>query len=394
MVSAEALNTGLAVIFCLQKEFFEATKRQFEFMLGGLLEVQNQFENLYTPFSILREIPVNGIKEFFKQNQFNYLVTDFSPLKIKKKWNQEVLDFCNSKKISFFEVDTHNIVPVWQTSNKEEYAARTIRPKIKSKLFEYLFEFPKVSELLSQIQPLGKSLNRLTKEKITNYIKNLIDLEYKNIFQPGQKEASKILQKFIYQKLNVYDEKRNDPNQKVLSNISPYLHFGQISAQKITLEINKSGNLKNLEAYLEELIIRRELSDNFCYYNINYDSAEGFKDWARESLDKHNSDQKEYIYSQIEFEEAKTHSQLWNAAQMEMVITGKMHGFMRMFWAKKILEWSKDYREAVKIAIYLNDKYSLDGRDPNGYVGVAWSIGGIHDRGWTPNVQYMVKSVI
>jgi deoxyribodipyrimidine photo-lyase len=136
------------------------------------------------------------------------------------------------------------------------------------------------------------------------------------------------------------------------------------------------------------MIIRRELSDNFCYFNKNYDSFEGFHPWAQESLNLHRKDKRDYIYTLDEFEHARTHDDLWNAAQLEMVNKGKMHGYMRMYWAKKILEWTKSPEDAMRTAIYLNDKYELDGRDPNGYTGISWSIGGVHDRPWFERPVY------
>jgi deoxyribodipyrimidine photo-lyase len=136
------------------------------------------------------------------------------------------------------------------------------------------------------------------------------------------------------------------------------------------------------ESYLEELIVRRELSDNFCFYNGKYDALEGFPAWAQRTLNEHSGDEREHEYELEKLENAETHDDLWNAAQMEMVQNGKMHGYLRMYWAKKILEWSGSPEEGLQMAIYLNDRYELDGRDPNGYVGCAWSIGGVHDRAW------------
>lgn len=168
-----------------------------------------------------------------------------------------------------------------------------------------------------------------------------------------------------------------------MSNLSSYLHFGQISAQRVALEVQPFIEYaESQKSFLEELIVRRELSDNFCFYNKYYDSFEGFPNWAKKTLNEHRNDKREFIYSLQQFEDAKTHDDLWNAAQIEMTTTGKMHGFMRMYWAKKILEWSASPEDALETAIYLNDKYELDGRDPNGYVGCAWSIGGVHDRAW------------
>jgi len=177
--------------------------------------------------------------------------------------------------------------------------------------------------------------------------------------------------------------KKKRSNQKGQSNLSPYLHFGQISAQRIALEVRKARlDPEAQKAFLEELIIRRELSDNYCYYNPDYDRPSGFPAWAQKTQATHQDDRREYDYSSEQLEKAQTHDPLWNAAQMEMVHKGKMHGYMRMYWAKKILEWTKSPEEAQRIAITLNDKYELDGRDPNGYTGIAWSIGGVHDRAW------------
>ena len=201
---------------------------------------------------------------------------------------------------------------------------------------------------------------------------------------PGENFAMEALKNFLENKFDKYSEERNDPTKDGQSNLSPYLHFGQISAQRIALEVKKfGGNEKSEKAFLEELIIRRELSDNFCFYNKNYDSFTGFHNWAQQTLNAHKDDKREFIYTKEEFERAETHDDMWNAAQKELIKTGKMHGYMRMYWAKKILEWTNTPQYALNIAIYLNDKYELDGRDPNGYAGCAWSIGGVHDRAWT-----------
>ena len=199
---------------------------------------------------------------------------------------------------------------------------------------------------------------------------------------PSEENGNKILKSFINDRFDSSGELRNNPNKDNLSNLSPYIHFGQISAQNIAIKINEMEQSEGRDAFLEQLIVRRELAENFCYYNNDYDSFNGFHDWAKKTLNEHREDERDYIYSPSEFENAKTHDDLWNAAQYEMVDKGKMHGFMRMYWAKKILEWTPNPETALQIAIDLNDKYELDGRDPNGYTGIAWSIGGIHDRPW------------
>ena len=163
--------------------------------------------------------------------------------------------------------------------------------------------------------------------------------------------------------------------------MSPYLHFGQISPLYIALKVLETESLGK-DSYIEQLIVRRELAYNFVYYNRNYDTIKCLPPWATATLNVHKRDKREYIYTLEEFENAETHDPYWNAAQKEMVITGKMHGYMRMYWGKKILEWSKNPKAGFDIALYLNNKYELDGRDPNGFAGVAWCFGK-HDRAWT-----------
>ena len=177
--------------------------------------------------------------------------------------------------------------------------------------------------------------------------------------------------------------KRNDPTKNSLSDLSPYLHYGKLSPQRAAWEISNSGlDLDVITPFLEQLIVRKELADNFCEFENNYDQFEGFHTWAQKTLNDYRNDEREYIYSPGRFEAADTHDFLWNAAQKQMKFKGKMHGYMRMYWAKKILEWSPYPELVLQTANYLNDKYELDARDPNGYTGIAWSLGGVHDRPW------------
>lgn len=186
-------------------------------------------------------------------------------------------------------------------------------------------------------------------------------------------------------RLSRYADKRNDPSvPDALSNLSPYLHFGQLAPQRAALEASKhrSAHKASVEGFLEELVVRRELADNYCHYVENYDSLDAAYEWARQTLEVHAADPRDHIYTRAQFEAGQTHDKLWNAAQKEMVATGKMHGYIRMYWAKKILEWTPSPAEALAVSIWLNDKWELDGRDPNGYVGCMWSVAGIHDQGW------------
>lgn len=368
----------MVVVFCLVPHFLGAIKRQYVFMIEGLKQIESDLNQLNIHFQLLTGAPEEKIPLFLDQIKAGLLITDFDPLKIKRKWKESV-----SRKIQIpmLEVDAHNSIPCWITSNKQEYAAYTIRPKIHKRLFEFLEPFPEMKP-----HPFSGK-NDGTFRTDWKMVKQ--DLKADEIggqhpfFKSGEYEALKTLERFINEKLDNYSSNRNDPTKDGVSDLSPYLHFGQISAQKIAYEINNANaDFTSKEAFLEELIVRRELSDNFCYYNQHYDSWHGFPDWAKKTLTDHQLDMREYIYSMEQFENGETHDSLWNACQMEMVKKGKMHGYLRMYWAKKILEWSPSVEDAMQIAISLNDRYELDGRDPNGYTGIAWSIGGVHDRAW------------
>ncbi len=366
----------LIVIFCLVPEFSDATMRQYSFMLKGLQELNSGLNELNIPFYVVPGEPESEIPKFIDSFGVKALVTDFDPLTIKRNWKNKVI---KRTSITIYEVDAHNIVPCWVASQKQEYSARTIRPKINKLLHEFIDEFP----ALKHQNILSEKMHENNWEKLIKTLKVDLSVPEVSWITPGEKSAREALRRFISDKLESYAEDRNDPARDGQSNLSPYIHFGHISSQRIALEVIKSKTSQNSKsAFLEELIIRKELADNFCYYNPYYDSFEGFPDWAKRTLDDHRDDEREHIYSLSQFQSAETNDELWNSAQKEMIKTGKMHGYMRMYWAKKILEWTNSPEEALKIAIYLNDRYELDGRDPNGYTGIAWSIGGVHDRAW------------
>lgn len=374
---AEENNAELAVVFCLVDNFLGAGFRQYDFMLHGLSEVAHDLQVKNIPFYLLNGNPPDILRKFAEEHKVSHIICDFDPLRIKKEWTEKI---ANTGLFNIIEIDSHNIVPVRRASEKREFGAYTLRPKIHKLLNEFLGDFP---ELSPQYHTKVFSIQSINWKEINKKLK--VDRSVENVewIHPGESSAGDMLDFFIVSKLDNYSTGRNDPNGDSLSNLSPYLHFGQISSQRIALEIHKKvGKNENTDAFLEELIVRKELSDNYCFYNPLYDSLQNIPNWAKESLDKHKKDEREYIYSPEQFENATTHENLWNAAQMELIRTGKMHGYMRMYWAKKILEWSETPVEAMNIAIYLNDKYQLDGRDPNGYTGCAWAIGGVHDRAW------------
>lgn len=363
------------VAFNLTKSYLNASGYHYNFLLTGLNHIINELKILNIPFIILTGEPKYSIPKVIKDNDIKILISDFCPLKIKRNWHDYL---AKHLQIPFYLVDNHNIVPYHITSDKQEFAAYTIRPKINKHLDEFLTEYP----ALERFQLNDKDEVEKLSNKSYQFLKDYNFLDHMS-FTPGEKAASLTLKDFISNKLANYNELKNDPCLNNDSNLSPYIHFGHISSQRIALEVNRvEGYDESKKSFLEELIIRKELSDNFCYYNRDYDNFDGFPEWAKTTLNIHRDDERDYIYSLDDFEYAETHDVYWNAAQIQLLNTGKMHGYMRMYWAKKILEWSLSPEHAIEIAITLNDKYELDGRDPNGYTGIAWSIGGVHDRAW------------
>lgn len=367
---------GLLVVFCLVPDYPGATLSHYSFMLSGLKELQHTFSSRNINFIILEQSPDKILPVFLRQIDAHLLVSDFDPLKIKQHWKAQLL---SSLTMPIYEVDSHNIIPVWLTSEKKEYAAYTIRPKIHRLIDDYLTDIPPLQQ-----HPFHFAL---CSERV-DIEQSGINLSLKNISQgsapaSGETAAQLAASRAVKNILNRYQNDHNDPCINGQSGLSPYLHFGHLSPQRLAWMVSRSAlEAESKEVFLEELVVRRELADNFCYYEANYDSVEGFPNWARKTLDQHRSDKREYLYQLEELEQATTHESLWNACQTDLVQSGKLHGYLRMYWAKKILEWTASPEIALEYAITLNDRYSLDGRDPNGYTGIAWSIGGVHDRAW------------
>ncbi|KAG8581631.1 hypothetical protein GDO81_007743 [Engystomops pustulosus] len=376
----------LHVVFCLVPKFLEATIRHFGFMLKGLQEVAEDCKGLNIPFHLLIGYAKDVLPNFVKEHGIGGVVTDFSPLRVPMQW---VSDVCERlpKDVPLVQVDAHNIVPCWVASNKQEYGARTIRRKIHDQLSQFLTEFPPVTT-----HPYNSKLEAEPIDWDKCYASLEVDRTVKEVewAKPGAKAGMDMLHSFITERLKFFNADRNNPNRQALSNLSPWFHFGQLSVQRAILEVQKyrSKYKESVDGFVEEAVVRRELADNFCYYNKNYDKVEGAYDWAKNTLKDHAKDKRTHLYTLQQLENGKTHDPLWNAAQLQMVHEGKMHGFLRMYWAKKILEWTSSPEEALRFTIYLNDRFELDGRDPNGYVGCMWSICGIHDQGWAERAVF------
>jgi len=387
IIKANSLKKPIVVFFGLAENFPNANERNFSFMLEGLYEVKKSLKDRNINFVILKKSPEEGAIEI--SNNASLVIVDKGYQRIERDWRKHV---SNNIDCSLIEIETNTVVPVVEVSKKEEYAAATIRPKIKKILDQYLISLESVEPIKSSLSMDFGSLDIEDLDGLINSLKIDKSVGASPDLFGGTSEAKSNLDIFINKKLDRYDDLRNNPNLDYLSKMSPYLHFGQISPLYIALKIGQTES-PGKDSYLEELIVRRELSMNYVYYNNSYDAFEGLPDWCKRTLDSHEKDSREYIYSLKDFENANTHDPYWNAAQNEMTHTGKMHGYMRMYWGKKVIEWSKSPKDAYKILIYLNDKYELDGRDANGYTGVAWCFGK-HDRPWVErkifgNVRYM-----
>ncbi|XP_025058533.1 deoxyribodipyrimidine photo-lyase-like [Alligator sinensis] len=355
----------LHVCFCLVPKFLDATIRHFGFLLKGLQEVAEECGELGIPFHLLQGYAKDVLPAFVTRHGIGGVVTDFSPLRVPLQWVEDVKERL-PQGVPLVQVDAHNIVPCWVASNKQEYGARTIRPKIHAQLPEFLTEFPPIIQ-----HPFPAAAPAQPIDWDACYAGLEVDRTVPEVkwATPGTAAGLAVLQAFVARRLPGYSEYRNNPNKAALSNLSPWFHFGQVSVQRAVLEVQKSRDRhrESVNSFVEEAVIRRELADNFCFYNKSYDQLEGAHDWARDTLILHARDKREYLYDLQQLEEGKTHDQLWNAAQIQMVREGKMHGFLRMYWAKKILEWTRSPEDALRFAIYLNDRFELDGRDPNGY---------------------------
>ena len=372
---SEITINKISVVYCVSPEFLNANPRNYYFLFEGLREIETILNNNQIEFNILEGNPGEKLSEYINSNSISTVFTDFNPLKIKKSWDDIILENTDA---DYFEVDSRNIVPVWLASPKQEWGAYTIRKKLHAKLDEFIqdsFNYYNRNEKII--------LNCFQVKKLIEKLKNHIEFEKLTWISGGEKNSFDRLQYFIDKKLDNYNKKRNNPEYHFQSDLSPYLHFGNIFSGEIIKTVKQSGKDKeSIEGFIEECFVRRELAENFCFYNSDYDNIACAPDWARQTLEKHRDDKREYVYSYKEFKQAMTHDKVWNICQRQLIEYGKIHSYLRMYWAKKILEWSDTPENAVNTAIMLNDIYAVDGRDPNGYTGIMWSICGIHDRAW------------
>lgn len=377
-------NVPLMVLFVAGPMFQNGTRRHNNWLVTSLQVVEEQLVEKEIPFYVMCGEWSSTVVEFCLEHSAGQVVFDFNPLEPVRTWREEA---AAALPVLAEMVDARNIVPCWYVSQKTEFAAHTFRPKVQRLLKEFLIEFPTLSK--PSVTYNGPAPTN-DWSVIAAFRTVEVEAPLPDWITPGEAAAQQQLELFLDDRINDYDEKRNDPNESVVSNLSPYLRWGNISAQRVALAVeSKQGTRhENKAAFLEELIVRRELADNYVYYTKDYDTLKGAHQWAQKTLHEHRDDEREYVYTMTEFEAGKTHDELWNAMQRQMVTEGKMHGWCRMYWAKKILEWTNTPEYAIAVALTLNDRYELDGRDSNGVVGVMWSIAGVHDRVWAERPVY------
>lgn len=374
---ANELNLPLLTVFGLMAAYPEANARHYAFLLEGLRDVQKNLARRGIQLVVRAGRPPEVALEFAAKAAL--IVCDRGYLRHQREWRRQVADLAPCPVV---QVESDVVVPVEVTSSKAEYAARTIRPKIHRHLNRYLtapdsaavrrgsldlrLDGIKLDHLDSVLHALG--IDRSV---------NPVSMRYLG----GESAAGERFQLFLKNCFARYRENRNQPQTDDLSGMAMYLHFGHISPIRLALSVRDAETVdeENRETFLEALIVSRELAINFVRYTDAYDSFAALPDWSRQTLNSHRGDPRAYLYSAEQLENAETHDEYWNAAMKELRGSGYMHTSMRMYWGKKILEWTAAPEEAYATILRLNNKYALDGRDAGSYAGVA-RVFGQHDR--------------
>jgi len=375
---ANHLKLPLFVIFGLMDNYPEANLRHYTFMLEGLRETRTALARRGIGMAVRKGNPPDvALKAAGKAA---CVICDRGYLRHQRQWRQKLARRAACRVV---QVESDVVVPLAVASAKAEYAARTIRPKIQRQLKAHLLkpvslEPQKSSEKMSRE---GLELDNLPQLLASLSLDDSV-APVSHLYRGGSSEGRKRFRRFVRERLVNYDKHSNQPQTDDVSHMSMYLHFGQISPIYLALAVQKADAPADArEGYLEELIVRRELAINFVYYTTDYDAFSCLPGWARLTLSEHADDARPHLYTRRQLEAAQTHDPYWNAAMREMKYTGFMHNYMRMYWGKKILEWSKSPELAFRTTLAINNKYFIDGRDPNSYTGVAW-IYGVHDRAW------------
>jgi deoxyribodipyrimidine photo-lyase len=375
---------GLPVVayFAGISNFPHANLRHYAFLNQGLPDIEEDLAERNVSF-VLRNAPHESHEKLLQDVDAAFVVGDENPMREPEKWRKHLASMI---KVPFWTVDADVVVPS-KLIEKAQYGAYTIRPRLYRMMPEFLVPYENVKAHAEWKKPKGFFQDSVHEDMTKGWKELDRSVGPVEAWVGGHHAAMKRLKHFTTKLLGEYDTQRNKPEMDGTSMLSPYLHYGHVGPVTIALAVadaaKKDESLaKAKEGYFNELIAWRELAVNFVKYTPNYDTAECAENWARTTIAEHAKDERERLYSLKELEQGTTYDDLWNAAQTQMVQFGWMHNYMRMYWAKKILEWTPDVRTAVKWAVHLNDKYFLDGRDPNGYSGIAWSMLGKFDRPW------------
>ena len=370
---AKEKKLPLKIFFIYNKIQYDCISRHLKFMFEGLKDVLLKFNNFNHKINFYE----------YGTNLCSLILSDCDTLVLDEPYTERSRKYLKSE-LKDIDCNIYSIdnlyLPTKLVSNKEEYSAATFRRKY----------YKLVDDLIDQTFKIENELNGITtlddpNEYTIDIFKILSDLPKDKYLinqdiQGGHDNAVNTFKNYIDNDIFNYDEKSNNPENIKNSCMSKYLHYGHISIFEIIYDLMKI-NFNFTNSFVEQILIRRELAYNYTYHNKNYNNHKGLPNWAIESLISHQEDKREFVYDLHDFEFAKTHDLYWNSAQIQLLKYGYIHGYMRMYWGKKILEWTKNFQEGIKIALYLNNKYQLDGRNPNSYVGILWCFG-LHDRGW------------
>lgn len=376
---AEANERGLPLVVCfgLMADYPEANERHFAFLLEGLAETAASLRDRGIHFVLRFGEPWRVALEM--EPDAAMIVCDCGYLRHQRAWRRELARRASCPVI---QVESDVVVPALTASAKEEWAAATLRPKLRNLVPHFLAPLPPQTPKRSSLGMDLPGADVSAPDSLLQRLEADTSVGRVRTFPGGASQAHSLFRTFLEKGLPDYDTRRSDPLGDACSRQGAFLHFGQVSPVWMALEAtNADVRPEAREAFLEQLIVRRELSINFVLHNAHYDDFGCLPEWARQTLSHHAADRREYNYSMEDLDNARTHDRYWNAAMTEMRSSGYMHNALRMYWCKKILEWSAEPREAFRRALWLNNRYFLDGRDPNSYAGVAWCFGK-HDRPW------------
>jgi deoxyribodipyrimidine photo-lyase len=380
--AANLLGLPVVAFFLVIPNYPNANLRHYHFLQQGLRDAAADAAERGVGF-VVRRRPGNSLEAFLEEVSAALLIGDENPCREPERWRKVL---ARRLKIPYWTVDGDVVVPS-RIFNRSFVLLHHFRPHLNAELPKYLLALPKISPLHPWKPQKNLESFPLSADITEGFTQLDRTIQPVDSFTGGAHAAMKRLRAFVRHDLARYEQTRSHPELSGTSRLSPYLHFGNIGPLTIALAVKKAvaegqAAAATAEKFLDQLIGWRELSVLFVRHEPNYDSWECAAPWARQTLVEHAADPRPHRYSLPQLERAQTSDELWNAAQRQMVATGWMHNYLRMYWAKKILEWAPDPARAFDWAVLLNDRYELDGRDPNGYAGIAWAIVGRHDRPW------------